>query len=68
VELPASSQSLLTRVYDRLRVAVSDPGRLLWRLEPTSGVRPGVTGASTDHEIPSLSIMTVTVLGIRLTG
>ena len=48
------------------KARVEEPGQLLWRLEPTSGGRPGVTGSSKDHQRPLRSFITVTALGIRL--
>lgn len=63
-EIQFEGPHVLTGVGAKARV--EEPGQLLWRLEPTSGGRPGVTGASKDHQSPLASIITVTALGIRL--
>jgi hypothetical protein len=63
-EVPFEGAHVLTGIGAKARV--EEPGQLLWRLEPTSGGRPGVTGASKDHQRPLRSIITVTALGIRL--
>jgi hypothetical protein len=57
---------VLTGVGAKARV--EEPGQLLWRLEPTAGGggRPGVTGASKDHQLALRSVITVSALGIRL--
>jgi hypothetical protein len=48
------------------KARVEEPGQLLWRLEPTVGGRPGVTGSSKDHQQALSSFITVSALGIRL--
>jgi hypothetical protein len=63
-EAPFEGAHVLTGIGAKARV--EEPGQLLWRLEPTAGGRPGVTGSSKDHQRPLLSIITVTALGIRL--
>jgi hypothetical protein len=66
VEIQFDGPHVLTGVGAKARV--EEPGQLLWRLEPTAGggSRPGVTGASKDHQRPLQSFITVFVLGIRL--
>lgn len=63
-EASLEGSHVLTGIGAKCRV--ENPGQLLWRLEPTAGGRPGVTGSSKDHQQTQLSIITVTALGIRL--
>ena len=63
-EIVFEGAHVLTGVGAKARV--EEPGQLLWRLEPMSAGRPGVTGSSKDHQRPLSSIITVTALGIRL--